>query len=61
MEITQAKKLRNINDIVEAVKEVADEEKALYDRFQGDYGLCRGEPHPDPDDNTSFTDNRAIT
>ena len=61
MAVKEPKKLRTEEDIIEAVKKVADLEDPLYIRMEDDYGLSRGELHKVPQGYESYTDNRALT
>lgn len=54
------KKLRTEQEIIEAVKKVAELEDALYERMEDDYALFRGEKHV-VKAGESYTDNRAQT
>lgn len=54
------KRLRTEQDIIEAVKKVAELEDDLYMRMEDDYGLFRGDPHK-VKVGESYTDNRAQT
>lgn len=60
MAVKEPKKLRKEEDIIAAVKKVADLEDALYQRMESDYGLVRGELHKVAA-GESYTDNRAQT